>query len=849
MSTQPSPQRAPAPQSQAPTQTHAPDAPRTGTLRAKARRFFQRALIGGLLAMALVTVWVLAVPFPAELLAPDTVTSAQILDRDGRLLREVLQNPQKGRARWVPASQISPHLIQATIHTEDKRFENHKGVDPLAILRAVWLNVSGGRVISGASTLTQQTVKMVMPQMRRRTLATKAREAVWAVRLEQALSKPQIMEQYLNRAPYGNQLFGVEAAARAYFGKSASELSLAQSTLLAAIPQAPGVTEPRRHKRRAVARQRFLLGVMRGRGAITEDAYRQALTEPIEIRRHTSEVLAMHFTDEVLRRLKTQHSPLPAQINTTLDLELQTRVEGIINAQLERLEDRQVGQAAVLVLDNTSGDVLAWAGSRGYWSKRRLGSNDGVLALRQPGSTLKPFVYGLYLERGGTAADMLDDLPTQFPTDTGVYIPKNYDQRHRGPVSLRQSLASSLNIPAVAATAVVEPRRVLERLHKAGMKSLELDAEHYGLGISLGNGEVTMLELAGAYASLGRMGRWRPARLIDAIDGQRVRDDAHQMETVFSPEVTYQLLDMLSDDAARDKGFGRDGPLALPYRVAAKTGTSTNFRDNWAVGVTPGFTVAVWAGNFDGTPMQHVSGVTGAAPIMRQVFQALYPKAAGPQDVAWFTQPRNLHKHTVCALSGHPAGPHCPTTSQELFMDGRRGASGPAQDGGHRVAGPHTCQVHVAHTIDTRTGGVAGPGCDPAFTQQALFHRLPHRWLEWGMNQGLQLEPQHWSPLCPGEGPVSSRSAPSTSNVQLVHPLPGDQFFIDADAPKAHQKITLRAQWPGAAPSQSLTWFINGQPLRTVQAPYTTAWTPEPGHHTIGVGQDAPEAQIHITVQ
>ncbi len=823
----------------------------------RASRFKKTKLIclSGAVAAVSVAIWILAVPFPAERLAPHTVTSTRLVDREGRLLRELLNPEKEGRARWLEPADISPHMKLATVQTEDKRFEDHVGVDPIAIGRALVDNARAGRVISGASTLTQQTVKLTGAPSRR-GLAQKAMEAVEAIRLERTLGKEEILAQYLNRAPYGNQLFGVEAAARRYFGKPAAHLSLAEATLLAGIPQAPTLTEPLRHRRRAVQRQRSLLLLMRNRGAISEDDCTRALAEPLVFASperpapsaRQGHVLAPHFTDRVLERLGDAR---PAIVQTTLDLELQEKVEGIVRLQISRVADRGVSQGAAIVIDNRRDEVLAWVGSRDYDDAAQLGANDGVVALRQPGSTLKPFVYGLYLERGGTAADMFADLPTQFSTDSGVYVPKNYDQRFHGPVSLRDALGSSLNIPAVIAAAEVGPEALLGRLRVAGFESLTESSGHYGLGLALGNGEVTLLELASAYAALGRLGAWRPVapwREPGAIAGPP--------RAVFSREVSTQLLDVLQDDAARSIGFDLHGPLALPFRVAAKTGTSTDFRDNWAVGTTPEHTVAVWVGNFDGSPMQQVSGSTGAAPILRQIFQALHPTAANPADALWFPMPRGLRRHSVCALSGQPAAADCPASRQELFIDGRQGASDPPGLGGDRPAGPASCAIHHKVAIDTRNGLRAGAGCDRAWVERRLFVRVPPAWLEWAHGEGLSAAPAGFSPLCPaqpadleGEGAHDPGRGAGGGDIRITPPLPGDQILVDRSAPPEARRLTLRATTALAHGHTPLTWFVDGEPLIEVHPPYTATWAPIPGVHVFGVGRGRVEAEVKVTVR
>lgn len=806
----------------------------------QARRWLGRlalALGAALLALA---AWIYAEPFPQAALAPAPVTSTWVVDRHDRLLREQL-NPQEGRGRWIARDELSPWLVQATIHAEDKRFYDHVGLDPIAVARSLWFNLRGGAWVTGASTLTQQTVKLTRPRRQRRALGPKLMEAAWALRLERALDKDQILTQYLNRAPYGNQLFGAEAAARAYFGKPASALSLGEAALLAALPQAPSAHNPRRHLDRALRRRALILDAMRDRGAITEPQRLRALEEPLRLRPLDAAPLAPHFTEYALREAAAHGEPLPDTLHTTLDLALQEKVEGLVRAHLGRFEDKdRLSQAAVVVLDNRRAEVLAWVGSRDYFDARHLGANDGVLARRQPGSTLKPFVYGAHLERGGTPADVLHDLPTHFSTSDGAYIPQNYDRGFAGPMSLREALGRSRNIPAVEVAARIGEGPLLERLRLAGFESLGEGAGHYGLALALGDGEVTLLELAGAYAALARLGRWAPTR---ALRGER--DEAAERR-IFSEEVSFQLLDILTDDQARAGSFGRHSALWLPFRVAAKTGTSAHYRDAWAVGATPDYTVAVWAGNFDGSETTDVSGARAAAPLMRQVFQALYPKAAAPADVAWPRAPRGLRRVQVCAHSGQPATDACPSSRAEWVRDDQHGAAAQEATGGDLAQGPLRCEVHVALLIDVRDGLLAGPGCDAAHTERRVFHRLPPRQREWGHQRGLQPPPEAESPRCPGG--LAQRQGGAEAHhdgPRVLHPLAGDQLLLDPHGPPEARQITLRAQ----APDGDLTWFIDGAPLARVPAPWTRRWSPSPGAHRVGVGRgDRPEHEVEVFV-
>lgn len=817
------------------------------------RRGLKWCALSALVLGCALAVWVVAVPFPEGALAPAEVTSLRLLDRQGGTLREVLSD-REGRGRWLGLDAVSPHIVAATVHAEDKRFYDHPGFDPIAIGRSVVYNARRRRVVTGASTLTQQTVKLTLSQGKARTLGVKLEELVWAVRLELARSKEAILEQYLNRAPYGNQLFGVEAAARMYFDKPASKLSLAESALLAGLPQAPTSLNPYTRLERAQKRQRVILDAMLERGAISKDAHARAVSEPLRLASRRGSVRAPHFTDHVLKaRLTPDEVARGGEVQTTLDGTLQRAVEGIVRARLEPLEARGATQGAALVLDVATGEVLAWVGSRDYWSEAHGGANDGVLARRQPGSALKPFIYGVYMERGGTAADMLEDLPTQFATSSGVYVPKNYDRRYRGPVSLRESLGSSLNVPAVQVLERLGVASMLTRLRAMGL-SLDEDASHYGLGLALGDGEVTLLELTGAYAALGRLGVWRPERAVLRV-GDQTRSGSATRRRVLDRDAAYMIADVLSDDTARVHGFGEAGPLALPYAVAAKTGTSTGFRDNLAFGTTPEYAVGVWVGNFDGSPMDDVSGATGAAPILREIFQTLYPDAADASDVMAFAKPRTVQAHTVCVFSGQPAGAHCPTTRRELFAQGRRGASGAPGVGGDRERGPDACAMHRRVRVDTRNGLLASASCGAEWVEERVVHAVPPAWREWAHERELALMPEGASPLCPGtpdahDATEDARSA-GRLPVEIVQPIDGDLFLWDPEGSRSDQRASLRARIaPWVSPSRTLTWFVDGAPLTTVESPFTASWALERGVHHIGVGRgDAPEHEVEVEVR
>lgn len=582
---------------------------------------------------------------------PGFQPSIRIEDRRGRLLREFLSS-RETRSEWAGLENISPHLVHAAVAAEDKRFYKHFGVDPLALARAVRLNIKNGRVVSGASTITMQLARLLRPGPR--TWRQKAIEAMLALRLELTHSKAEILEEYLNRVPCGNLVYGLPAAARLYLDRSPHNLSPAEAAFLMGLPQAPSLLNPYRRPELSLARRDRILDRMAALGFLSQDEAVRAKAEPLNLNHGGSRLRAPHFVTHIRAGL-TQ--PAPARLRTTLDLELQTQIERLTAQAVALGREKGITQAAVLVMDHRTREVLAWVGSADFFEPGE-GQNDGVTALRQPGSAVKPLTYAAAFAAGLTPATLIEDGRVEYGLRSGIYRPKNYDGRYRGPVTLRTALASSLNIPAIKVLSRVGLCKVYQKMKAAGLGSLKHEPEYYGLGLTLGCGEVSLLELANAYASLASGGLYLPPVLtLPAPDnGQGVK--------VFPPQAAYLVTHILSDDAARATGFGRDSLLSLPFPVAVKTGTSKNFRDNWTVGYTSSLVVAVWAGNFDGRPMARVSGISGAGPLWRRVMRL----AAGYYPPGQFIRPDGLEEVSICPVTGLRASRHCPGRRLELFM-------------------------------------------------------------------------------------------------------------------------------------------------------------------------------------
>jgi penicillin-binding protein 1C len=572
------------------------------------------------------------VPIPSALLRPP-VQSIALFDRNGIPLRET--RVAERFSHEVALEGVPRHVINAVLAAEDKRFFSHHGIDWLATGRALVAGMTHGRIVSGASTITQQLVKI--SERRPRTLRAKVIESLTALHLEQSWSKEQILAAYLNRLDFGNLNIGLAAAADYYFGKPISDLSDAEAAFLAGLPKNPRKLNP--HVAAEFARRRQLTVLQRMRANHQLDAARfdHAAAETLALRPPQRRFRAPHFVEMVLQQLPETR---PAELRTTLDFPLNERVETIVRDRLAQLREQNVRNAAAVVIDNATGDVIALVGSENYFSPG-AGQVNGAWAQRSAGSALKPFTYLLALERGATPATMAADVRTSFPAEGAFYRPENYNRRCYGPVRYRTALASSLNIPAVKVLlAAGGPKALHERLRECGLTTLNRPAETYGLGLTLGNCEARLLEMTNAYASLARLGEFRPWRVLPTSNVA-----AHRYSR---PELVWQIADILSDNSARTLAFGMNSALRFDYPVACKTGTSTDFRDNWTIGFTPEFSVGVWVGNFDGSPMREVSGVTGAGPILHAIFDHLH----GQYGTSWYRTPDAIVERTIHPLTG-----------------------------------------------------------------------------------------------------------------------------------------------------------------------------------------------------
>lgn len=581
-------------------------------------------------------------------------------------------------------------------------------------------------------SLPQQLVRSRL-QPRSRTFVAKLREAYWALRLERVLSKQKILEAYVNTASFGHQTFGIAAAAKTYFGKSPQELSLPESAFLIGLVQSPSAYDPFAHMAAAKKRQALVLRAMEATNLLTPLQRSEAEERTILLAPDRTKIQAPHF---VLSLLQTRADELPesGEVRTTIDLPLQTRIEKIVEHHLSELQKEHVSDAAVVVLDAHTGDILAMIGSANYFDEANDGAVNVAISPRQPGSTVKPFTYALALIQGDTAATTVADVQAQFFTREGnPYTPRNYDYNEHGLVRYREALANSYNIAAVKILQRVGVDRLLGLLRDAGTTTLTQTPDHYGLALTLGDAEMSLWELSRAYGTFARAGDTLVTRSLfsDPIPSGR---------QILGSSIAWLITNILSDPRARIAEFGEAGPLAFDWPVAAKTGTTRNARDNWTIGYTPDRIVGAWVGNADNMPMRNTSGITGAGPIFHDAMVAATQGRPHPD----FPKTANIVTKTVCRLSGKLPSSICPDLLEEFFI---RGTEPKEIDDLYRNV-----------SIDRRNGLLANASCDSRFVERRTFVVFPPELQSWSRQNGWPQMPPAVSSLC------SSRDSSNASS-------------------------------------------------------------------------------------
>ncbi len=764
--------------------------------------------------------------------------SIRITDRYGRLLYEVIREDE-GRHTVIPLEEIPQACLQATIATEDANFYANPGVDARAIARALWRNLQGGDVISGGSTITQQVARNLLLDPRERaerTLTRKLREAILAYRLTRRYSKDEILALYLNQTYYGNLAYGIDAAARAYFGKSARELGLAECALLAGLPQAPAQYDPLTDPQAARDRQATVLGLMVEHGVLTADRAEMAQRQPLAFAAERYQIEAPHFVMGVYEHLEQIVPPETLyagglEVRTTLDLDWQRAAERIARRQLALLNTPQPGDpphratdAAVVALDPHTGQVLVMLGSPDYFDESISGAINLALAPRQPGSTMKPLTYAAAfnpsLPEPMTAATMLLDVHTSFVTREGyAYAPINFDRSEHGPVLAREALASSYNIPAVIVLDAIGVPQLLDLAGQLGISTFH-DPSRYDLSITLGGGEVRLLELTAAYAAFANGGRRvEPILILEIVgpDGTILYEQTSGLgEQVIDARVAWLISDILSDNLARAPTYTTHSILQIGRPAAVKTGTTTDYRDNWTVGYTPNLAVGVWVGNANNDPMVNISGVSGAGPIWHHFMRV----ALRGQPPLPFERPAGLTQVEVCTLSGFLPTPACPYTRMEWFIAGTE---------------PTLYDTFYRRVvIDLATGLPADDSTPPERRQERLFLDLPAQAGPWAQKAGL--------PLLPDGFAAAARAQNAPEGLVIASPDAYTIYELSPALPAEAQRLRIVAVGPPDL--RAVVIYLDGAPLAELTDPPFEVWWPlEVGQHTLYAAGITPSGQ------
>lgn len=763
------------------------------------RRMILAVLVILLVVVALDRIFAL----PQEKLNPPS--STLLLDMDGNLLRAFLAPDEMWRLR-VESDEISPLLKKATLAYEDRHFRYHPGVNPISIARAAVANIRAGKVVQGGSTITMQVARLIEPK--ERTVAGKLIEVWRALQLEAHYSKDEILTCYFNLAPYGGNLVGVGAASRVYFNKPPDKLSPGEAALLAAIPNSPNRNRPDVATSLATQSRDKVLKLMRRRGVIDDDVLAQATKEPVPERRFDLPFEAPHLAEYLRSRYQRSE-----RIESTIDRSLQNLAEMKLKEQLKPLSGRGISNGAVVVIDNRNQAVRALVGSQEFFESASNGQVNGAMALRSPGSALKPFVYTLAIGNGLVSPrSLLFDVPVDY----SGYRPVNYDEQFNGAVTVEDALIRSLNVPAVNMTAKLGGETFYEALKQGGINSLNKSWAKYGLPLALGGCEVSLLELTNLYATLANGGRYRPYRLLDT-------EDEPEGKAIFDESAAFIVTEILSQLRRPELPTVWDAAVNMP-KVAWKTGTSLGKRDAWSIGYTPTYTVGVWVGNFNGKGNPSIVGAEVAAPILFSMFEAL----AVQDEPRWFLQPSSVGTRQVCAVSGMPATERCAATVDEMFIEG--------------ISPNLSCTMHELIYVNGATGERL---CNHCRNGHKIAERVITQWptqiATWMERNGFAVEriPEHnvqCALIRTGDSPV------------IISPADKSQYRVRDGVKLEYQKILLDASVSND--THTIYWFLNRKLIYSGDPSERFFITPTRGAHTLICMDDAGRSsQVTMTVE
>lgn len=748
-------------------------------------------------AMLMVAAIVVVRFWPKPPLRDAISSSVAVYDARGALLRLTLARDEQYRL-WVPLAEIPQELVEAVQLHEDQHFNHHPGVNLWALLRAT-VRTYGGGAKQGGSTLTMQLVRLLY-KLNTRTLWGKLKQIAWALSLEARYSKEEILEAYLNAVPYGGNVEGIAAASLIYFGKRPQALSLSEILTLAVIPQSPLSRMPgeKAQTRLSEARMRLFGRWTKRHPQALELA--GLVSAPLSLRgKMHLPFEAPHFTTMLL----AENARSSTEIQTTMDVRLQKLLERHMRHYLSRTRQRGLNNGSVLLLDWTTMEVKAWIGSADFFDSSLQGQVNGVLGKRSPGSTLKPFIYALAIQQGILhPMTVLRDAPQSF----GPFTPENFDGRFVGPISAQEALIRSRNIPAVVVNAQLKQPSLYDFLKNAHITKMASE-EHYGLALTLGGGEVTMVELALLYAILPNQGRWQP--LVMRKD--KAGFSAAKPEQLFSEEAAFIALDMLEKNPRPDVAYAGRG---MPLSIAWKTGTSWGFRDAWTAGVIGRYVLVVWLGNFDGSSNPELRGIDAAAPLFFNIADALI--ATNHVGKAARQQPLNVIRLDVCQASGDLPNADCPRTVKTWYIPG--------------VSPIKVSELHRAVMIDTRNGRIACPPYDARFVKREVFEYWPSDLQRLFAQAGMPRRSPPSPADCGTENAGEVGMAP-----KIMSPRAG--LVYQRRFSRSDNEVMLRATADGDV--KTLYWFFGTTYLGASASGKDLLWKNVPsGRHTLRVVDD-----------
>ena len=728
-------------------------------------------------------------PLPVKSFNPNY--SFEMRDRNGELLRAYLTDDEMW---WFKTEdqQITPTLISTVIEYEDQWFYYHPGINPFAIIRAVYTNILSGRVVSGASTITMQVARMMEPKDR--TVKNKLFEMFRTLQIEWKYTKDEILLLYFDRAPYGGNIVGLSTASRFYYGKYPSQLTLGESAALAAIPQNPNLMRPDSPKSQLRNGQKKILKRLLADDKITMSDYTAAQSETLPTKRVKLPFIAPHLGD----MLKKKHRS--GQLTTTVDLKIQQKTEWMMKESIRGLNWQGIYNSCALVVNPVNNDILAFVGSNDWFDNAHNGQVNGVLAKRSPGSTIKPFAYGLGMELGKiTPKSYFKDIPVNYLG----YSPENYDGEFQGLVSAEQALSTSLNVPAINLVAKIGLEEFYSFLKEAGVSSLSKPPEHYGLPLVLGGGDIQLYELVNLYSGLANSGIFRPLNLV--MDKTVKTGNA-----LLSPGTTWILGDILANGHRPDLPAVWESVKDLP-KIAWKTGTSYGHKDAWAIGYSPQLVIGIWVGNFNAKPVVEMNGANITTPILFKVFKQL----SDPKEKYWFTPPSSIGTRMVCSISGKLPNKSCDNIVQDNFIKG--------------VSSIKKCDLHTKVFVDKRRSYEYCNYCDSGIeTVEELSVNFPADVQHWYASIGMRGDHLSHNPKC--------KLFSDNTHPEILSPISSMNYILSPYQTLESQKIPFKSVV--STDIDSMYWFLGKSMIKKSARNEVFFWLPEKGNHTLSCLDD-----------